>query len=172
MNTANFIIGDTSIHLEAHTAGELIADLGLFGIKIAGAIPPAAVTPEKQQAARDSTAAGKAAKAEKAAKDAELTKEQKASIAEGKTTEMTQAQLDKIVADATVNAKPRVYETSGIPDKVSKAVAKNRDAVVALLEKYDAEKDGKLSAKFLDAKHFDDFEKAIDALLAPAEDLG
>lgn len=139
----------------------IVEMLGFFGCSVPAAAvvdtSSATVTPEKQQAARDSTAAGKVAKAEKPVK------------ADKTPVEALKETVEKEKAETPT---PRVYETSGLPEKVAKAVTKNRDAVVALLEKYEAKKDGKMSAKFLAAEHFDAFEAGIDAVLAPAEDLG
>lgn len=119
--------------------------------------PSAMVTPEKQAAAIASTAAGKAAKVEKAPKEPKTP------------VEALQQAVDKEKAETP---KPRTYETSGIAPKVAQAVTKDRDAVVALLKSFNAEKDGKPSAKFLTADQFDDFEAAIDKILTPSEDLG
>lgn len=128
----------------------------LESVQVSDGAPSAMVTPEKQQAARDSTAAGKKTKVEK----------------DTKAPETPLDALKQAVKDEKTEPPARVYETSGLPEKVAKAVTKNRDAVVALLEKYEAKKDGKMSAKFLAAEHFDAFEVGIDAILAPTEDLG
>ena len=155
MNSANFNVGDAVIHLEAPTAGDLITDLGLFGIKIVGATPSATVTPEKQVAAIASTAAGKAAKdkAEKPAKNPETPVE--------------------ALKQAVEEAKPvRTYEASGLAEKIAKGAAKDKPATIALLTKHKAlNAEGKPNGKALPVENFDAFEADIDALLA-AEALG
>lgn len=122
--------------------------------------PSAMVTSEKQAAAIASTAAGKAAKVEKAPKEPKTP------------VEALQQAVDKEKAETPKPPVVRTYETSGIAPKVAQAVTKDRDAVVALLKSFNAEKDGKQSAKFLTADQFDDFEAAIDKILTPSEDLG
>lgn len=156
MNSANFNVGDAVIHLEAPTAGDLITDLGLFGIKIVGATPSATVTPEKQVAAIASTAAGKAAK-------------DKATKADVKNPETPVEALKQAVEDA----KPvRTYEASGLAEKIAKGAAKDKPATIALLTKHKAlNAEGKPNGKALPVENFDAFEADIDALLA-AEALG
>jgi hypothetical protein len=120
--------------------------------------PSATITPEKQQAARDSTAPGKAEKAAKAAKPNLETP-----------VEALQQAVEK-----TEEAKPvRTYEASGIAQKIAKAAAKDKPATIALLEKFNSrDGEGKLTGKALKLEQFDAFEADIDALLAAETVLG
>jgi len=142
---------------------DALAAAGLLDAVEASAVPTsgqasATITPEKQAAAIDSAKKGTAApKADKPKAD-------KTPV------EALKEAVDKEKAETPT--PPRTYETTAIPGKVAEAVKKNRDAVVALLGQFQAEKDGKPSAKWLKPEQFDEFEAAIDKILAPSEDLG
>lgn len=124
--------------------------------------PSATVTPEKQQAARDSTAAGKVEKAAKAEKV--------------KNPETPVEALEQAVAktEEPVKAAPvRTYETSGLAQKIAKGSAKDKPATIALLHKHKAlNAEGMPNGKALPVDAFDAFEADIDALLAVETALG
>jgi hypothetical protein len=117
--------------------------------------PSATITPEKQEAARQST--GKADKPTKVVKNPETPVEA-----------LVQA------VEKTEDAKPaRTYETSGLAQKIAKGAAKDKDATVALLVKHKAiNAEGKPNGKALPVEAFDAFEADIDALLSAEVALG
>jgi hypothetical protein len=154
--------------IEVKLTFSTIADmLAHFGGTVPVAVVSATVTPEKQQAARDSTAAGKAEKAAKPAKEV-------------KNPETPLEALKEAVAEAAPAepAKPaptvaRTYETSGLAEKIAKGAAKDKPATIALLHKHKAlNAEGKPNGKALPVDAFDAFEADIDALLAAEPALG
>jgi predicted deacylase len=127
----------------------------------------ATVTADKQAAAIESAKNGTAGKgATKPAKDKAEVKNPETPLDALKT-----AVTDEKAAEPTKPA--RTYETSGLADKIAKGATKDKAAVVALLTKHKAiNGEGKPNGKALPVDAFDAFEADIDALLAPAEDLG
>lgn len=135
-----------------------LADMQLSIFQVGGDLPSAIITPEKQQAARDSTAAGKAAKAAKTEK-----------AIEAKNPETpVEALVQAVEKDTPAEAKkPRDYQTSGIPEKITKAAIQDKDALVALLTKHKGlDANGKPKGSALPAEALDAFEAELDALLA------
>lgn len=124
--------------------------------------PSATVTPEKQQAARDSTAPGKVEKAVKAAKALAPADKNPETPVEA----LAQAiAKDEPVAEET--KKSRDYQTSGIPEKIARATQVNKAGVIAALTEHKGVKaDGKLSGAAVPPDNLDAFEAAIDAILA------
>ena len=130
---------------------------------VAAAANSATITPEKQAAAIESAKAGTAGKATGKPK------------AETKPPETPLDALKQAVTDEkAADPKPaRTYESSGLAEKIAKGAAKDRAKTTELLIKHKAvNAEGKPSGKALPVENFDAFEKDIDALLAPAEDLG
>ncbi len=116
--------------------------------------PSATVTPEKQQAARDSVAQGSAAGT---ANTAKLPKEPKAEKAPKETPAPpptpTDAMVDAIVKTSTVT--PPKYEDSGLPKAITEANTKDSPATKAVLEKYNARNaEGKLKGSALKPEDF------------------
>lgn len=124
---------------------------------LTGAAASATITPEKQAAAIASTAAGKAAKATKDAAP-----------------KNPETPVEALAQAVEKTAPARVYETSGLAEKIAKAVAaKGKEPVIALLVKHKAvNAEGKPNGKALPVEAFDAFEADIDALMKPTEDLG
>lgn len=142
--------------IEVKLSFATIADmLAHFAGTTQPALTSATVTPEKQAAAIASTAAGK-----KAAKDT-------------KPPETPIDALKAAVAEEVKAPPARTYETSGLAEKIAKGAAKDKPATIALLVKHKAlNAEGKPNGKALPVDAFEAFEADIDALLAPAEDLG
>lgn len=122
---------------------------------LTGVAASATITAEKQAAAIASTAAGK-----KAAKDA--------------APKNPETPVEALAQAVEKTAPARVYETSGLAEKIAKAVAaKGKEPVIALLVKHKAvNAEGKPNGKALPVDAFDAFEVDIDALMKPTEDLG
>lgn len=104
------------------------------GVKLTAVpAPTATITPEMQQAARDSvaqgTAAGATGKPAKEPKADKPPKEVKEPKAETKT--LTQATADAIVAGSTTTLP--TYAESGLSELIAKAQLKDKDATIAAI---------------------------------------
>jgi len=129
---------------------------------VADVKPSATVTPEKQQAARDSAAQGTAAgtavapKADKAPKELKADKAPKETPtppAAAEKASTTEAVADAIVKTSTVT--PPKYEDSGLPKAITEANTKDGPATKAVLEKYNARNaEGKLKGSALKPEDF------------------
>lgn len=129
----------------------------------AGGTGAATVTPEKQEAARASTAAGKAAAKKEA--DAKAAAEQKAkddaAVKQAAAEGQPDAAKDKI-------AELPTYEKSGLPERITSAQTKDKAATIAVLRKFGAvdPATGKPRGPFMPPENFAAAIAELDAIIA------
>lgn len=172
------------LELEFATGDDLInflADLGPIGRKMIGTTakvstaaarevntPSAAVTPEKQEAARQSTGKGKAKDESKAIEAAAQQLQSPATPEEALAQAVSAPAPAPAPTSAPTEGKPLVYESDVAP-LIAQAQARDKDAVVAWLTKCESinPETKKLSGKALKPEHFANtiiaMKKIIDA---------